>query len=379
MQKQQQRGLSLAGRNSSLELLRIITMLMIVLHHVCLHSGFVVRNLPLSFNRLFLQWGVLGNLGVDIFVMISGYFLCTKDNPAKSLGKLFVQVWFYSIGLFIVSRFGFGYSYSLKEMLKAFMPTVFMLYWFFTVYVFLIIISPFINKYLQRSNRHVLQRVLAVLVFFVVLIPTFTNKRIYGAQIPQFILFYLIGAYFRKYPDNCFQQKKNRMVITFCSFAFLFLSTVVIELIGTKNAYFAQSGKYFYGRDSIVVVGCALGMFTNAVYAKPFYNRFINTVAGCTFGVYLIHDNAVFRKILWKQLLPNAEFADDPSLVLRMLCSTVIVFVCSVGIEFLRQKTVAKPMLSVYDKITGYMIQRAKPSVDYFTEKFRFFSKKQGQ
>ena len=349
-----------AARNSALELLRIAAMVMIVLSHVCVHSGFDKWNMPVSLNRIFIQWGNLGNLGVDIFVMISGYFLCAKEKPTRSLGKLLVQVWFYSVALFIVCWLGFGYSYAKKDLLEVLLPTVFNEYWFFTAYFVLLIISPYLNMFLAQASKEVMQKLLLALVILWVLIPTFLSQGMYLSEVPQFVLFYMIGAYFRKYPDNCFRNRKVRMMVTVFSFVMLFSSTVVFELLGTKIAFFAHKGTFFYGRSALPVVGCAVGLFAVAIYAKPFTSRFINTVAGCTFGVYLIHDNPAVRKILWKQLLPNAQLSESPFLIPGILASTAIVFVCTVGIELLRQKTVAKPMLQIYEKVKALLWRAGK-------------------
>ena len=87
------------GRDSALELLRILAMVLIVCHHFSVHSG-----LPLGgdytgahpFNVLWAQWLAYGGkLGVDIFVMISGYFLAAKCAHLKSLLMLVLTTAFY--------------------------------------------------------------------------------------------------------------------------------------------------------------------------------------------------------------------------------------------------------------------------------------------
>ena len=86
-------------RDSGLELLRIVAMLLIVCHHFSVHSA-----LPLGgnytgshpFNVLWAQWLAFGGkLGVDIFVMISGYFLIAKCAHLKSLLRLILTTAFY--------------------------------------------------------------------------------------------------------------------------------------------------------------------------------------------------------------------------------------------------------------------------------------------
>ena len=71
----------LTERNSNLELLRIFSMFLIVTHHFAIHSGLPLWNFSSSnaLNLIWSQWLCLGGkLGVDLFVLISGYFLATK-------------------------------------------------------------------------------------------------------------------------------------------------------------------------------------------------------------------------------------------------------------------------------------------------------------
>ena len=61
-------------RNSKIELLRILSMFMIVLSHCSVHSGINFSSLPLGFNREILELSMLGNVGVILFIFITGYF-----------------------------------------------------------------------------------------------------------------------------------------------------------------------------------------------------------------------------------------------------------------------------------------------------------------
>ncbi len=75
-------------RQSNIELLRIISMILIVAHHFSVHGGFDFSSTSFSVNRLYIQFLAMGGkIGVDIFVIISGYFLITsnKINIAKVL------------------------------------------------------------------------------------------------------------------------------------------------------------------------------------------------------------------------------------------------------------------------------------------------------
>lgn len=69
------------GRNSSIELLRIIAMFMILAHHFIVHNGYDVLKLPLGPERIFFQLVMAGGgkVGVVIFFSISAWFFLDKE------------------------------------------------------------------------------------------------------------------------------------------------------------------------------------------------------------------------------------------------------------------------------------------------------------
>lgn len=68
-------------RESNIELSRILSMLAIVAHHFVWNSGvtelydFSHISRDMEFMQLFGAWG---KTGINIFVLISGFFLCTS-------------------------------------------------------------------------------------------------------------------------------------------------------------------------------------------------------------------------------------------------------------------------------------------------------------
>ena len=61
-------------------------MIMIVMHHFAVHGGFEFGGTGVSWNRIWVQ--ILsggGRLGVDIFILISGYFLINSEYKPKKV------------------------------------------------------------------------------------------------------------------------------------------------------------------------------------------------------------------------------------------------------------------------------------------------------
>lgn len=79
-------------KNSSIELLRIIAMFMILMHHFIVHNGYDVLKLPLGPERIFFQLVMQGGgkVGVVIFSSISAWFFLDKEQTIKSNLK---RVW----------------------------------------------------------------------------------------------------------------------------------------------------------------------------------------------------------------------------------------------------------------------------------------------
>ena len=87
-------------RNSNLELYRIVVMLLIVAHHYIVNSGVLdlMYEHPFSGNAIFLfLYGMWGKIGINCFVLITGYFMCKHKITARKFLKLFLEIEFYNI------------------------------------------------------------------------------------------------------------------------------------------------------------------------------------------------------------------------------------------------------------------------------------------
>ena len=85
-------------RLSNFELLRVISMLGIVIFHMFYHGNYNVE--IDSINNAFIRYiQVLGEVGVNVFVLITGYFLSSKTKSDLNYKKIFKFIFlltFYS-------------------------------------------------------------------------------------------------------------------------------------------------------------------------------------------------------------------------------------------------------------------------------------------
>lgn len=341
-------GKKITQRNSLLELLRIFSMILIVHSH---YSSSAESFQSLDFDLVnILHGSTTGNLGVVIFVVLTGYLTINSTFKVKKLVTLIAQVWFYSVSIYGICCLTGIEQFSLSGFVTAVFPLTFSLYWFCTAYVLLYLLTPFINKFLNSINQqtHLKLNILLFVIWGV--IPTFTRQLLFCIGVVEFVMFYSFGAYLKKYPESIFKTKKNNIVILLSCGAILLLSVVAFLKLGEYYPALSQHRTLLLYRYSIFVIGFAVSLVSLFAKAKPFYNKAVNLFAGCVFSVYLIHDNSFFREYMWLDIFKTGENINELSSLLTELIAIGIIFAVSFVVENLRKLIIEKPMLIIYDK-----------------------------
>ncbi len=130
-------------RESSFELLRLISMWMIVFYHFHTH---VLDNV--EDNTLFAAIQIPFHIGVPLFILLSGYF--NIRFSIKGLCNYLSKVAFYGISIFIIYLILLWYNGNLGELsIKEIADNIFVVsrtdLWFVRSYFILYLFSPFIN------------------------------------------------------------------------------------------------------------------------------------------------------------------------------------------------------------------------------------------
>lgn len=336
------------SRNSNIEILRIISIIMIIISHYTVHNGVQNYTLPIGFNRFFLEVSTLGNIGTIIFVLITGFYLYKSENiKLNKLIKLYLQILFYSGFIYLILVVFNLETFSIKNLIKAIFPITFKEYWFASVYILLYIFHPFINKFLNALNKKEFFKFLLTSIFIfsilstITIFSTITVANYYANELIQFILFYSMGAYIGKYNKNVFNNKKLNKIILLISVLILCFSVVFFDLISPKISFFMIS-TYFFNRTSIVSITLAFSLFNFFINKKEKNNVFINSISALVFGVYLISDNNYIRNILWSNIFHNANYVNSNLLIPHMIISVSITFIICIIIEYIRKCTIEK-------------------------------------
>ena len=172
-------------RKSNIELLRIIGMLMIIAHHYVLNSGIIdaFEVGSTSMNYVFLTlWGMWGKTGINIFILISGYFMCTSSLTIRRYCKVFLEWALYNFGIYLIMLIA-GYEKAGPKRIFDLFFGIFryangsgcFVYSFLIFYLFI----PFINILIRSMTKAEFKNFVLLLLFvFTILSTFFFNKAI---------------------------------------------------------------------------------------------------------------------------------------------------------------------------------------------------------
>lgn len=354
-------------RNSTIEGLRIVAIILIILSHYSIHGSFDVTALGDDghIKLTVLQCAIQGNLGVDLFILISGYFLVSARFNLKKTILLICEVWFYSLVIYLVLCSIDIIDFSAGEFIMAIFPTCYAEYWFFTAYILILCCSPVINAGLLSISKKLFRNVLILFIVIWSFIPIFfslvgmffsgvTQVTLYSNPFLQLLLVYCIGAYIRLYEPKVL-NKRNGAIMLIGSSILLFLSVVFINAAAIHGWIDLYQPNVLFDRLSPLTILCACGLFAITLGLKPTHSKFINTISSCVFGVYLIHDNPFMRELVWGRIFNNS-IVHGGQLIIHMVVSVTIVFLVCVLIELMRKRLVEYPFQLLLDRIEKVLI-----------------------
>lgn len=343
-------------RNSSIEILRIFAMFLIILSHCCVH-GLAGSESSLLFNNIVLDICVLGNLGVVIFVLITGYLSVNKSFKLKKIFYLEFITIIYSLVFFVFSVLITGEDFFGGHFVKSLFPIIFKRYWFMTAYISLYIFTPFINLLISLIPKEKFLFLIYVSVFSGFVIPTFTTADLYFNELFQFFTIYCIGGYIRKYinvDQICKYTNFLLIVLVFC----LVISTVIIEGIASEILILSNYGSYFLNRNSIFILLLGTCILIFAIKKEKHSCKKINLISSTMLGVYLIHDNPDFRTILWNDIIDLTIFVDKPYLIFVLVLTAICVLLLCIIIELFRKKCFDNILEKTAQKLDIYLTKK---------------------
>lgn len=340
-------------RSSNLELYRIICMLMIVAHHYVVNSGLTGAEGPLmtdclSGNSIFLiLFGAWGKTGINCFLMITGYFMCTSQITVRKFLKLLLQVYLYKLLLFPIFLFAGYETLSLSRVVKLLMP-----FWGFSsnfvgCFIVFYLTIPFLSILVRNLSKRQHQMLLLLSLGCYTLfgsIPTFGVSFNY---ITWFGIIFFMASYIRLYPSPVFEKRKLWGWLTLTSVFLAMTSVLVMQKLFSAGYFFvSDSNKVF----AVLVAVCSFLWFKNMNIK---YSKIVNAFGAATFGVLLIHAGSNAMLVwLWKDTIDVVGHYTLPlgQLVLFSVGVVLAIFLVCNLIDQLRIATLEKWFFNWYDR-----------------------------
>lgn len=329
-----------AKRNANFELLRIISMIMVLVLHFLSNCNFLDSNGK-------IPWIIEGicYVAVDCFVMLSGYFMYKTEFKISKILTLIIQILFYSIITFFIDVFFLKESFDLKNLLCSFLPVISGKYWFISNYVVLLLLSPFLNKLICLMNKKEHRNLCIILVFIFSFLSTIFNysqalKFEKSYDIVWFIVLYFVSSYISKYGIKLSKVKIicGYLVSTFCIFTLKFF----IEHTKNVSIFNIIYTLFFNGKSNISYQYSSIFVFLSAVFLVLIFEKIriknitikkvINFTGSLVLTCYLLPNN-----FIWNLVNPHSITDNNFLIAVYSLFAILIVFICCCLIEFLRK------------------------------------------
>lgn len=324
--------------NSGIDLLRIVSMFMVVVLHV-LGQGGILAALTPGTPGWALGWTLESACycAVDCFGMVSGYVAHSRQFSGQRCVTLWAQAAFYSAGIALLFKFLLPGSTSFRSILAACFPVSGQQYWYFTAYFALLFFSPFLTILLESLSRGQVRQLLAALFLIFCLLPLAAGRDLFylkaGYSTLWLCILFLIGGCLRILEEG----REGRPGRYFGGYLLCVLLTALTKVAPGP----LPRGELFLSYTSPTVLGAALCLvlgFRALTIRSPWLQRQIARLAPLSFGVYLIHTHPS----VWKYLLAGRfqVYAAQPPLLLPVLVvlTAAGIFLVGAGIDFFRER-----------------------------------------
>lgn len=355
-------------RESNVELLRVICMFLIILHHYVAHS--VTISMEYCPNKVIAYFvGGGGKICFNAFIVISAWFLVDKKFSLQRFIKVWLQVLFYSVTFTIITML-ISDTFTVKNLFSCILPIAGNSHGFAANYLLFYLLFPFIQKMLNSLKQRDVVIVLS-LVFYaqvvskvVGIVNGYTQN--FSSEIGHFIFCYILTYYLKKWPPKWISNNRFHLAVWTGIWLLAFQANCMMYLWGNGNQLTKWIGNLAQDETSIlfIIAGFALFFFMNNIKIQPCY--IINKLASFTFGILLFHDHNFFRPIFWNNIVIPKTWYYANFYIIRVLIMGICIFYVGCVIDFIRQKMLEIPIMNssfiknVVEKIERKLLQNDK-------------------
>ncbi len=326
-----------------IELLRCVSMFMIVFIHI-LNNGGILKDIEcFSINYHVMNYlNTVGAVSVNLYALITGYVCFYSRNKYERLINLWFKVFFYSVVITLIFVVLPNYKVGIGECFFSFLPVFTNRYWYFTSYFCLFFVVPLINKGLQNLSIKLIKTVVVLGFVLLSIFESFGNLFVYNFSLfcvndgysPIWLMYlYIVGVYIRIRKENCIEKVKPSYIILYLLFTLLAYGAFVAKdfVISEFNISLLNNIDFTAYNSPFIFISSILLflIFINVNIKKG--SKIINIFSSVSFSVYLISTHPyIFTHIQSGLFEKFANYNVVALLVIVFTSAIIIYFGCSV-------------------------------------------------
>ena len=275
----------------NIDLLKSIACILVIINHTS--SYLLINENYLPFYKIEF---VLCRIAVPIFIMCTGYLMCTKELKGKDILKKILKVF---IPLFLLS----GLIYLLQHktidflFLQNFIATpIIEPFWYIYMLIGLYLIMPFLNYITKNASTKEHIFLISVILIMPALLKLFSLEfsTYWGVAIPTYSIgYYLMGSLFYKIHGQIKFIKLSGI---------LFFILYIIGIIFYTNDHLE-----LYNIDSLLLISMSI-LFMNFILGFKIKHqyKFLTLISANSLYIYLFHpilQNKIYELSIFQNLL----------------------------------------------------------------------------
>lgn len=355
MQKVETR-LSRKYRKSSIELLKIVGILLIVISHVVetLHvsNNYIAMNdfiLDISTATTNIQYLILaifqysGSLGNSIFFVCSAWFLLDSDkSDAKKILHMLMDVWTVSIIILIVVYVIKCGAVPLELVIRQIFPTTFENNWYITCYLLFYPLHTFLNLIIKKIDQKTLLKITLVMLGLYVGVNFIISGSFFWSKLVLWVALYFAIAYMKYYLADIANKVSFNILVLGISCVGLIGLVCLTNFLGLHIEIFSLSLLKWKSNCNPFLILIAISML-NIARNVHFESKIVNYVSSLSLLIYIFHENQLlkifYRPQMWSFVYH--QFGYDYILI-WMFILVVIVFLFGLIASIVYKHTIGK-------------------------------------
>jgi surface polysaccharide O-acyltransferase-like enzyme len=283
-------------------------------------------------------------VAVNVYMLISGYFLCESHFKLSRLLKLYLQIWMYSVGVgLLVALTGLvPVELNTHYFLSLLFPVSMGHYWFMTAYVFLYLLLPVVGIAVKSMTKEQLKLALILLLAAFCLLKSVLPFRLeedgQGYDCLWYLCVFLVAAYIRRFGIPFLEKRWHCMCLYVGGCLALLAELFALRTVYLRTGSLGLIMKISLEYNHVFVLLAAVGLFGWFLQGRGegIFGKIAGKLGPYVLGVYLLHENIGLR-YGWQSWFGAGRIQTVGQLLLGTVMAVLCIFITGVIIEYMRR------------------------------------------